>query len=377
MEARVPTAKIRDLKKSLQQVLRQPVQTPRLIHSLTMRIQAATFALLPARLYTRHLLRHKNQTVRQSSDWDQPQPLPPECLKEIRTWMHRLQQWNGRSFLPQTPKKTLFVDASDTGWGCHWQQQTTHGYWNQQEAQQSINWRELKAAFLAIQSFNIQNTNLLIRTDNTTSLSYINKQGGTRSLSLMTLAIDLWKYCLKHQIHLTAQHIPGVENNIADRESRKIFYKNQWRIHPTAFQTLQQQFGFHDVDLFADRITHLLPKYVSWKPDPGALTHDAFSLSWSQFRNPWINPPWNMITKCLQKLLHERVPQATIVIPHWPSQLYYPLLETLAIQPPVLLTRRNLQVMHPQAINPLRQKNWKLSVWHISTKNLEPQPNSL
>ncbi|KAG1229910.1 hypothetical protein G6F35_002007 [Rhizopus arrhizus] len=142
MEARVPTAKIRDLKKSLQQVLRQPVQTPRLIHSLTMRIQAATFALLPARLYTRHLLRHKNQTVRQSSDWDQPQPLPPECLKEIRTWMHRLQQWNGRSFLPQTPKETLFVDASDTGWGCHWQQQTTHGYWNQQEAQQSINWRE-------------------------------------------------------------------------------------------------------------------------------------------------------------------------------------------------------------------------------------------
>ena len=141
------------------------------------------------------------------------------------------------------------------------------------------------------QSFNIQNTNLLIRTDNITSLSYINKQGETRSLSLITLAIDLWKYRLKHQIHLTAQHIPGVEKNIADRELRKLFYKNQWRMHTTAFQTLQQQFGFHDVDLFADRFTHLLPKYVSWKPAPGALTHDAFSLDGSQFHNPRINPP--------------------------------------------------------------------------------------
>ncbi|KAG1324710.1 hypothetical protein G6F62_008942 [Rhizopus arrhizus] len=44
------------------------------------------------------------------------------AFREIRTWMHRLQQWNGRSFLPQKPKETLFVDASDTGWGCHWQQ---------------------------------------------------------------------------------------------------------------------------------------------------------------------------------------------------------------------------------------------------------------
>jgi hypothetical protein len=72
MEAKVPKEKIRDLKKSLHQVLDHPVQTPRLIHSLTMRIQAATFALLPARLYIRHLLRHKNQTVKQYTDWDRP-----------------------------------------------------------------------------------------------------------------------------------------------------------------------------------------------------------------------------------------------------------------------------------------------------------------
>jgi hypothetical protein len=35
-----------------------------------MRIQAATFAIFPARLYTRHLLYYKNQMVKTEADWD-------------------------------------------------------------------------------------------------------------------------------------------------------------------------------------------------------------------------------------------------------------------------------------------------------------------
>ncbi|KAI7888890.1 uncharacterized protein EV154DRAFT_592922 [Mucor mucedo] len=41
-----------------------------------------------------------------------------------------------------------------------------------------INWRELKAAFLALQTFpQLNNMRILIRTDNTTSMAYMNKQG--------------------------------------------------------------------------------------------------------------------------------------------------------------------------------------------------------
>ncbi|KAL0085853.1 hypothetical protein F4703DRAFT_1736853, partial [Phycomyces blakesleeanus] len=51
--------------------------------------------------------------------------------------------------------------------------------WNDQEASISINWREMKAVQLALQTFpSLQHTSILVRTDNTTSLSYINKQGG-------------------------------------------------------------------------------------------------------------------------------------------------------------------------------------------------------
>ncbi|OBZ81561.1 hypothetical protein A0J61_10392 [Choanephora cucurbitarum] len=97
---------------------------------------------------------------------------------------------NGRSILPQTPKQTIYVDASDTGWGCFAPitdkaPLLAHSYWTHEKASMSINWRELKAAQLALHTFpGLMNMTVMIRTDNTTSLSYINKQGVTKSLPL-------------------------------------------------------------------------------------------------------------------------------------------------------------------------------------------------
>jgi hypothetical protein len=70
MTAQLPGTKLRDLRRSIQQILKNPLQSPRKIHSLTMRTQAATFALIPARLYTQHLLRMKNLAVKSLPDWD-------------------------------------------------------------------------------------------------------------------------------------------------------------------------------------------------------------------------------------------------------------------------------------------------------------------
>ena len=38
--------------------------------------------------------------------------------------------------------------------------------------------------------------------------------------------------------------------------------------------------GKPDIDLFATRLNSKLPKYVSWKPDPGSVSIDDFSISW-------------------------------------------------------------------------------------------------
>ena len=120
------------------------------------------------------------------------------------------------------------MDASDTGWGCSWKTHRAHGYWwTAQKADQSINWRELKAVNLALKTFQVpQNPTTLIRTDNTTSLSYINKQDRTRSLLLMELATEVWNWRLTKNIHIQAQHIRRIHNTIADQESRRTFFEN-------------------------------------------------------------------------------------------------------------------------------------------------------
>jgi hypothetical protein len=55
----------------------------------------------------------------------------------------------------------------------------------------------------------IQGENLLIRCDNATVVAYINKQGGTKSIPLCLLLWDMMQWCLKHNIHIHAAHIPG------------------------------------------------------------------------------------------------------------------------------------------------------------------------
>ncbi|KAG1094074.1 hypothetical protein G6F42_018825 [Rhizopus arrhizus] len=99
---------------------------------------------------------HSSPVVLQESDvdWDHSRPLDPASIKELQWWYVNISKWNGRSMLTSTPNQTMFVDASNTGWGCSWNQQQAHGYWTPEEAAQSINWRELKAAAqLALKTF--------------------------------------------------------------------------------------------------------------------------------------------------------------------------------------------------------------------------------
>ena len=64
---------------------------------------------------------------------------------------------------------------------------------------------------------------------------YVNKEGGTRSASLNSLASDMARWFEVRNIDLIAEHLPGVLNSIADRESRREVDWNDWRLHPEVF----------------------------------------------------------------------------------------------------------------------------------------------
>ena len=83
----------------------------------------------------------------------------------------------------------LFRDASNKGGGAHLNQSSTKGLWSDREKRLHINVLQLKAVSLALQNFKdqCQSQTVLVATDNSTVVAYINKQGGTHSVEMCAL----------------------------------------------------------------------------------------------------------------------------------------------------------------------------------------------
>ncbi|WAQ94976.1 hypothetical protein MAR_007447 [Mya arenaria] len=97
--------------------------------------------------------------------------------------------------------------------------------------------------------------------------------GGTRSKQCNNNARVVWKYAYQHNIWLTAEHVPGKDNYLADIE-----------IFPP------------EIDLFASRLNHQEDNYISWRADPGSACVDAFNWDWSKYRL-YAFPPFSLIDR--------------------------------------------------------------------------------
>ena len=99
--------------------------------------------------------------------------------------------------------------ASNEGWGAHLEQSSTRGLWSPQEKRLYINVLELKAVSLALRHFNdqCQDQTVLVATDNSTVVAYINKQGGTHSAQMCALLWRIMTWCHHFHITLKARHI--------------------------------------------------------------------------------------------------------------------------------------------------------------------------
>jgi len=88
---------------------------------------------------------------------------------------------------------TVFTDASRTGWGGTCLKRAIGGRWALTEFRDS-DLLELRAVVLVLRDFMplIQGRHVMVRSNNSTTVAYINKQGGVRSASLLTTAEELW-----------------------------------------------------------------------------------------------------------------------------------------------------------------------------------------
>ena len=100
-------------------------------------------------------------------------------IQEEMSWWSMGNILKGRSFLCPTPSVTITTDASHLGWGAHMGILRVRGLWGTAESHRHINWLELKTIHLALKAFRkqVEGRSVLIQTDNTTAMFYLNKQG--------------------------------------------------------------------------------------------------------------------------------------------------------------------------------------------------------
>ena len=64
-------------------------------------------------------------------------------------------------------------------------------------------------------------------------------------------------------------------------QSRTVKDSSEWKLSPVVFQNLYKFWWTPDIDLFASRVSHQVPNYVSWKLDPYSKGKDAFQMCWT------------------------------------------------------------------------------------------------
>ena len=96
------------------------------------------------------------------------------------------------------------------------------GVWTRSEHELHINVLELRAVILGLHHWAtvLEGRHVLIATDNTTVVAYINKQGLTHSHLLLRLVVDLFLWLQTQDITLRARHNTGCLNVIAEGLSR-------------------------------------------------------------------------------------------------------------------------------------------------------------
>ena len=185
--------------------------------------------------------------------------------------------------------------------------QSAQSMWTPLETQKNINELELLAVYFDLRSFLslLKGKHVCIKSNNFTTVCYLNAMGATKSLLCNKIAKSVWMYCVKNEIWLIACHVPGVLNFEADKSSRQFNESIEWQLQPGIFLKVIDIHGTPEIDLFACRLNNQLPKYVSWKPDRRACHVDAFSFSWSG-KFVYIFPSFSLLNRYLQKLENDQ-----------------------------------------------------------------------
>ncbi len=116
--------------------------------------------------------------------------ITPACRKTFSPWSDPSFLRAGVPLEQVSRHAVVFTDASATGWGATYNGHAVLGVWTGPQLRWHINCLELLAVRLALSRLRgrLQGKDVLVRTDNTATVAYINRQGGLRSRRMSQLA---------------------------------------------------------------------------------------------------------------------------------------------------------------------------------------------
>ena len=317
------------------------------------------------RLHYRHLESVKVQALKAAlGDFDQACVLSEEAKADIQWWI---------DFVPLETRCIdhgpfnvfLSTDASELGWGAVLEPhsevgtpRSTGGRWTLAEKCDHINVLELKAGLFGIQAFCADGfpSHVKISMDNITAIAYINHMGGSQSPRCNEIAQEIWAFCKQHDFWLTAAHLPGHLNVLADEKSRNFDDKTEWKLNTHVFDYVTQRLGRPQIDLFASRLNFQLKPFVAWMPNPEASFTDAFTINWSDCLF-YAFPPFSILSQVIKKIEYDRA-TGILIVPNWPTQAWFPLLHRLLLKEPLRLPWRGdlVSLWFKQGPHPLGRK---------------------
>ena len=99
------------------------------------------------------------------------------------------------------------------------------------------------------------------------------------------------------------------------------------------------------MDLFTSTVNAQRSCYISFRADPEAQAVDAFSLSWKAL-DFYAFPLFSVILRVVQKVWRDRESRV-IIVPAWPTQVWWQLLNTLLTREPVTLPSTTSLLFRP------------------------------
>ncbi len=289
----------------------------------------------------------------------------PACRQTFTPWSDPSFLRAGVPLEQVSRHAVVYTDASAKGWGATFNGLAVSGVWTGPQLHWHINCLELLAVHLALNRLKrrLRGEHVLVRTDSTATVAYINRQGGLRSRRMSQLARHLLLWSRKHLRSIRAIHIPGLLNRTGRRAVTSCAPRRMETPSPDGPADLQR-FGLAQVDLFASLETSHCQLFYSLTE--GTLgTADALAHSWPRGLRKYAFPPVSLLAQTLCKVREEEE-QILLVAPYWPTRTWFTELMLLVTAPPWqiplrkdLLTQRRGTLWHP------RPDLWRLHVWSL------------